>query len=321
MLDKYGRNIDYLRISITDRCNLRCKYCMPDGCGKVAHEDVLSYEEFLRLAGIFAALGFRHFRVTGGEPLVREGAADFVRALKRVPGVEKVTMTTNGLLLTKYGPALAEAGLDGVNISLDTTRPERLEAITGARDVAARVDEAVALMRSLGVPVKINAVLLRETAPDICALAEYAAAGVPVRFIELMPVGEGRYLTGYDPDEALAALRRRWPDLHPEDVKLGFGPAAYYKSAGLSAPIGFIDAVSHRFCSGCNRVRLTSQGYLKPCLCFDEGADLRALLRGGRTDGEIREAIRAAVRNKPRQHCFENPAAMTEKHLMSQIGG
>ena len=114
MLDKYGRNIDYLRISITDRCNLRCKYCMPDGCGKVAHEDVLSYEEFLRLAGIFAALGFRHFRVTGGEPLVREGAADFVRALKRVPGVEKVTMTTNGLLLTKYGPALAEAGLDGV---------------------------------------------------------------------------------------------------------------------------------------------------------------------------------------------------------------
>ena len=144
MLDKYGRNIDYLRISITDRCNLRCKYCMPDGCGKVAHEDVLSYEEFLRLAGIFAALGFRHFRVTGGEPLVREGAADFVRALKRVPGVEKVTMTTNGLLLTKYGPALAGAGLDGVNISLDTTRPERLEAITGARDVAARVDEAVA---------------------------------------------------------------------------------------------------------------------------------------------------------------------------------
>ena len=321
MLDKYGRNIDYLRISITDRCNLRCKYCMPDGCGKVAHEDVLSYEEFLRLAGIFAALGFRHFRVTGGEPLVREGAADFVRALKRVPGVEKVTMTTNGLLLTKYGPALAEAGLDGVNISLDTTRRERLEAITGARDGAARVDEAVALMRSLGVPVKINAVLLRETAPDICALAEYAAAGVPVRFIELMPVGEGRYLTGYDPDEALAALRRRWPDLHPEDVKLGFGPAAYYKSAGLSAPIGFIDAVSHRFCSGRNRVRLTSQGYLKPCLCFDEGADLRALLRGGRTDGEIREAIRAAVHNKPRQHCFENPAAMTEKHLMSQIGG
>lgn len=321
MLDKFGRNIDYLRISITDRCNLRCKYCMPAGCDMVGHEDILSYEELLRLAQLFARTGVRHVRVTGGEPLVRKGAADFVRELKAVPGVEKVSLTTNGTLLEKHALALAGAGLDSVNISLDTTDAALAREITGSDGVVDAVRASVGLMRSLGVPVKLNAVLLAETAGTVTELARFAEEGVPVRFIELMPMGVGRFERGYDPDAALAELRCVWPDLHPVDARIGFGPAQYYASAALKAPIGFIDAVSHRFCSGCNRVRLTSRGFLKPCLCFDEGADLRALLRSGAPDAEILAAIEGCVFNKPRQHCFDTPQDMTESRLMSQIGG
>ena len=321
MFDKYSRNINYLRLSITDRCNLRCKYCMPDGCGMVGHEDILSYEEFLRLVRLFTQAGVEHVRVTGGEPLVRKGAAEFVRALKAVPGVKKVSLTTNGTLLGKYGEALAAAGLDSVNISLDTTDPALAREITGSDGVVDAVRESLALMRSLGVPVKLNAVLLAETAGTVPSLARFAEEGVPVRFIELMPMGVGKYERGYDPDLALEDLRRIWPDLHPVDAHIGSGPAKYYASEALAAPIGFIDAVSHRFCASCNRVRLTSRGFLKPCLCFDEGADLRALLRSGAGDGDILDAIKLTVFNKPRQHCFDTPQNMTESRLMSQIGG
>ena len=225
MLDKFGRNIDYLRISITDRCNLRCKYCMPAGCDMVGHEDILSYEELLRLARLFARTGVRHVRVTGGEPLVRKGAADFVRELKAVPGVEKVSLTTNGTLLEKHAIALAGAGLDSVNISLDTTDAALAREITGSDGVVDAVRASVGLMRSLGVPVKLNAVLLAETAGTVTELARFAEEGVPVRFIELMPMGVGRFERGYDPDAALAELRRVWPDLHPVDAHIGFGPA------------------------------------------------------------------------------------------------
>ena len=321
MLDKYGRNINYLRISITDRCNLRCKYCMPDGCESVPHDDILRYEEFLRLAGIFASLGVEHVRVTGGEPLVRAGAVDFVRALKAVPGIRKVSMTTNGTLLARNGEALAEAGLDSVNISLDSTDPELAREISGSDGVVDSVRESLALMRELGVPAKLNAVLLADTAASLVPLARFAEEGVPVRFIELMPMGVGRFERGLDPDAALGILRGVWPDLSPAELCIGSGPAHYYVSGSLAAPIGFIDAVSHRFCASCNRVRLTSRGYLKPCLCFEAGADLRALLRSGADDAELERAIALCVFNKPRQHCFDEPQEITEAHLMSQIGG
>ena len=321
MIDRFGRDINYLRLSITDRCNLRCKYCMPDGCDMARHEDILSYEEFLRVARLAAALGVEHVRVTGGEPLVRRGAVEFVRALKAVPGVKKVSMTTNGTLLAKYGEALAAAGLDSVNISLDAADEDLERRICGSGGVVDAVRASLELMRSLGVPVKLNAVLLEETAGAAAGLARFAAGGVPVRFIELMPMGVGRFERGCDPDAVLAGLKRIWPDLHPVDARIGSGPARYYASDALAAPIGFIDAVSHRFCSGCNRVRLTSRGFLKPCLCFDEGADLRALLRSGASDADILDAMRICIFNKPRQHCFDTPQDMTESRLMSQIGG
>ena len=177
MTDQFGRDINYLRLSITDRCNLRCRYCMPDGCDMVEHGDILSYEEFLRLTRLFATLGVEHVRVTGGEPLVRLGAAGFVAELKRVPGVKKVSVTTNGTLLPRYGRELAEAGLDSVNISLDTTDPELERSITGSSGVIGPVMEGMELMLSLGVPVKLNAVLLRETAGTIADLASFAGAG------------------------------------------------------------------------------------------------------------------------------------------------
>ena len=323
MLDQYGRKIDYLRISVTDRCNLRCRYCMPEPMAAVRHEDILRYEEILRICRAAAELGITKFKVTGGEPLVRAGCTEFIAALKKQPGTEQVTLTTNGMLLEKNLDALAAAGLDGVNISLDTLDNARFRSITGYTG-----DGADTLLRVLkeccakGLKTKINAVLLEETEADAPALAAIAAKlPVDVRFIELMPIGFGTAMKRVPPEDILIALKERWPDLTPTDEKRGNGPAHYYKSAVLLGRIGFIDAVSHKFCAGCNRVRLTSTGRLKPCLCYADSADLRALIRGGCTDEELKEALRAAVYAKPRAHCFGTDAAVTEKHMMSQIGG
>ena len=323
MLDQYGRSIDYLRISVTDRCNLRCRYCMPEPVDAVQHADILRYEEILRICRAAIELGITKFKVTGGEPLVRAGCTEFIAELKKQPGTQQVTLTTNGLLLEKNLDALADAGLDGVNISLDTTDNTRFQRITGytgnGADTLLRVLEECC---AKGLKTKINAVLLEETeedAPELAAIAEELP--VDVRFIELMPIGFGTAMRRVSPDDILSALRGRWPDLAPTDERRGNGPAHYYKSDLLLGRIGFIDAVSHKFCADCNRVRLTSTGQLKPCLCYADSADLRALIRGGCTDGELKEALRASVYAKPRAHCFDTGAAVTERHAMSQIGG
>ena len=323
MLDQYGRSIDYLRISVTDRCNLRCRYCMPEPVDAVQHADILRYEEILRICRAAIELGITKFKVTGGEPLVRAGCTEFIAELKKQPGTQQVTLTTNGLLLEKNLDALADAGLDGVNISLDTTDNTRFQRITGytgnGADTLLRVLEECC---AKGLKTKINAVLLEETEADAPALAAIAETlPVDVRFIELMPIGFGTAMRRVSPDDILSALRKRWPDLAPTDERRGNGPAHYYKSDLLLGRIGFIDAVSHKFCADCNRVRLTSTGQLKPCLCYADSADLRALIRGGCTDGELKEALRASVYAKPRAHCFDTNASITEKHAMSQIGG
>ena len=323
MLDQYGRSIDYLRISVTDRCNLRCRYCMPEPVDAVQHADILRYEEILRICRAAIELGITKFKVTGGEPLVRAGCTEFIAELKKQPGTQQVTLTTNGLLLEKNLDALADAGLDGVNISLDTTDNTRFQRITGytgnGADTLLRVLEECC---AKGLKTKINAVLLEETEADAPALAAIAETlPVDVRFIELMPIGFGTTMKRVSPEDILAALKERWPDLAPTDEKRGNGPAHYYKSDLLLGRIGFIDAVSHKFCADCNRVRLTSTGQLKPCLCYADSADLRALIRGGCTDGELKEALRASVYAKPRAHCFDTGAAVTERHAMSQIGG
>ncbi len=322
MTDQFGRDIRYMRISITDRCNLRCRYCMPQGVQSLPHDEILSYEEILRVCREAVAMGITHFRVTGGEPLVRRGCTDFVGQLKTLPGVETVALTTNGILLGQKLDALCTAGVDGVNISLDSLDPERYGRLTATNHTPGEVLEQVERCVEKGVPVKLNAVLLDETAEEIPHLADLAARlSVDVRFIELMPIGLGASMTGIGAAEALVRLQRAYPDLHQVDECRGSGPARYWASGRLLGRIGFITAVSREFCGGCNRVRLTSTGQLKPCLCFEEGADLRRLLRQGAAPQELRAAMAACIAAKPRQHCFARRRDMTEHHNMNQIGG
>ena len=323
MLDQFGRKIDYMRISVTDRCNLRCRYCMPDGAEFQSHDEILRYEEIVRVCRAATELGISKFKITGGEPLVRKGCAGLIAALKALSGTEQVTMTTNGLLLPGALGELCGAGLDAVNISLDTLDDEKFRAISGFPGLGReRLEALLDSCCARGIRTKINAVLLPENFGELCELAALASVRpVDVRFIELMPIGFGGSIDRVSPDEALGELRARWPDLRPTDEKRGNGPAHYYASDALVGRIGFIDAVSHRFCDSCNRVRLTSTGQLKGCLCFDDTTDLRALLRSGCGDEELREALRAAIWAKPAAHRFDVPREITERHMMSQIGG
>lgn len=323
MQDSYHRTIDYLRVSVTDRCNLRCRYCMPDGVPLVCHADVLRYEELLRLCRRFAALGITKFKVTGGEPLARKDCPGFIAALKALPGVEQVTLTTNGVLLPEALDELVRAGVDGVNVSLDTLDDGLYSALTRApAGTAARVLAAARACAARGVPTKLNAVALPETLDGCAALAAVAeSAPIDVRFIELMPIGAGAERPSLPMDAVLARLQGRWPDLAPTGERRGNGPAVYYASPALLGRVGFIGAVSHQFCASCNRLRLTSTGALKPCLCFDQGADLRALLRGGGSDGDLDGAIAACIAQKPPAHRFGTPGAVTEGRTMNEIGG
>ena len=322
MRDTYGREINYLRLSLTDRCNLRCKYCMPHGITPASHGEILTYEELLRIAGCAVSLGITRFKVTGGEPLVRRGCVSFVERLKAVPGVEQVTMTTNGTLLPDHLPALRAAGLDGINVSIDALDPAVFTAITG---VSVSMPDWGALLSQCvdsGIHTKVNVVLQGDNRGEWLSLAGLAAAlPVDVRFIERMPLGSREPAAPVRAGELLEALFCRWPDLHPVQEQRGNGPARYFASAQLRGRLGVIDAVSHRFCDSCNRLRLTSTGWLKPCLCYEQGEDLRAILRSGGTDAALKQALTRAIAAKPPAHCFESGDAVTERRAMSQIGG
>lgn len=318
MFDRFGRKIDYMRLSITDRCNFRCRYCMPEGVVLVPHREILSYEELLQVAGAAVELGISKFKVTGGEPLVRRGCMDFLARLKGLPGVEAVTLTTNGALLAQEAVRLSELGIDGVNVSLDAADRETFVSITGV-DQLDQVLEGISASVSAGIPTKLNCVLLPGCLERLASLARFAERGIDVRFIEVMPIGAGGALPGPSWEEGLAVLRREWPDLTPVDEHRGNGPARYYASRQLSGRIGGIAAVSRRFCAGCNRVRLTSTGRLKPCLCYGEGSDLRAVLR--ECPQNLLPALRAAILKKPEAHSFAQAGGVTERLGMGQIGG
>ena len=322
MFDRYQREIHYLRLSVTDLCNLRCRYCMPDGVEKLEREAVLTYEEFLRLAALFARCGIDTVRVTGGEPLVRKNVAQLVAGLKATPGIRRVTLTTNAVLLAEQLPALLDAGLDSVNISLDTLRPEVFRQIT-ARDDFAAVQAGLQAALESGLPVKLNCVpqagVNEGELEDLAALAENRP--LQVRFIEMMPIGYGAAMPCVSGPELRARFANRWPELHPvEGTTFGNGPAVYYTVPGWKGSIGFIAAVHGKFCVSCNRVRLTSQGFLRPCLASETGCDLRALLRGGADDVRLRTAIRETIWSKPREHHFED-RCMPATRSMYRIGG
>ena len=325
MFDSKGRKIHYLRLSVTDLCNLRCRYCMPDGVDKLEREDILTYEEFLRLAALFARCGVDTVRVTGGEPLVRKGVEQLVKGLKAIPGIRKVTMTTNAVLLEQQLPALLEAGLDSVNISLDTLDPALFAKIT-ARDEFAAVQAGSHAALESGIPVKLNCVpQVGVNEGELEALAALAQdKPLQVRFIEMMPIGYGAAMPCISGPELLARFRRRWPELAPLPgaacAALGDGPAVYYTVPGWKGDIGFIAAVHGKFCASCNRVRLTSQGFLRPCLASETGCDLRPLLRGGAADEELLQAIRETIWSKPREHHFGDNS-MPATRGMYRIGG
>ncbi len=324
MKDQYGRNIDYMRISITDRCNLRCRYCMPDGVELVPMGEILTYEEIERICRAAAQEGICKLKITGGEPLVRKGCVDFIEKLKAIPGIEQVTLTTNGILLGQYAAQLAEIGLDGVNISLDSLDEERYRQITG-RDELKKVVQGVRSALSVGLKTKINVVLqkgVNETEWDtLVKLAKDAP--VDVRFIEMMPIGYGRAFQPVYNEEILEMLKKKYPQTEADGQIHGNGPAQYHRIPGFQGSIGFISAIHGKFCKNCNRIRLTSQGELKPCLCYGESYDLRKALRGNYADSseKIREILRQAIRQKPKQHCFEQLKNITEEKRMVQIGG
>ncbi len=322
MIDSFGRNIDYLRISVTDRCSLRCTYCMPEeGVQWLPHTEILRYEELLRLCRIFVSLGITKFKLTGGEPLVRKGLADFIRSLRMIDGVQSVTLTTNGVDLKNQLPALLDAGVDGINLSLDTLDPARFAERT-RRDCLPQVLEGLdAALAAPGLNLKINCVSMAGAEDDWIALAALAKdRPLTVRFIELMPIGMGQGSAPCTEAEVSAALERVYGPLTPYDTPLGNGPAHYCSLPGFAGKIGFISAVSHQFCDRCNRVRLTASGYLKTCLQYDVGAALAPLLK--ESDDVIRAAIEDAVSRKPVSHQFTNPSPEhREGRIMSQIGG
>ena len=323
MLDRYGRVINYLRISVTDRCNLRCCYCMPEGVQDVGMKNILTFEEIWEIVRTGVSLGITHIRITGGEPLVRKGCVNLIRGIREIPGVETITMTTNGVLLGNYAKQLKEAGVDGVNISLDTLDPEEFFKITGKRELQ-EVLAGIRAAKTAGLPVKLNAVNRKELDP--IPLVRYAQEeNLPIRFIEMMPVGYGKKYVGRSNEELRETLEAVCGNAEcmtnrEELSRMGSGPAVYYQFSDLKVPVGFISAIHGKFCDTCNRVRLTAEGYLKLCLCYDQGEDLRRVLREGEKEN-LRTIMEQTIFRKPAAHCFEHPDEMTETHEMVKIGG
>ena len=326
MQDQYGREIDYVRISITDRCNLRCTYCMPeDGIADyTSHTAILSYEEILRVAKSLAKLGIKKIKLTGGEPLVRLGCIDLVRELKAIEGIEQVTITTNGVLLAEQAEDLIQAGIDGINVSLDTVEREIFAQIT-RRDYFDQVIAGIEKVKSLSYGnLKINCVPIAQfNKNEIVKLAAQAKNyPLSVRFIELMPIGLAKEFTAVSKEDIMAMLTEAFGEMTPYEGTLGNGPAEYYSLPDFKGHIGFIGAIHNKFCGQCNRIRLTSGGFLKLCLNQNKGGDLLPLIRGNAGDEELTEAMRNIIYQKPLAHHFyEEDQNDTDSRQMFQVGG
>ena len=345
MLDRYGRNIDYLRISLTDRCNLRCIYCMPEeGIRQIPRTELLNTDEIVRICKAASELGISRIKLTGGEPLVRRICTPLVKELKAIPGICQVTLTTNGILLGEQLPGLMEAGLDAVNISLDTLEETTFRKITRRDDfhqVLKGLRAALSTWRSLGA--NFASIIIGSIVPQIIYYADANGNRVPtfqsdeellqvaalarenplhVRFIEMMPIGLGKEFTARGEEQIKAVLEKEYGLMTLTEEKLGNGPCHYYTLEEFTGRIGFISALSHKFCDSCNRVRLTSTGFLKGCLQFEDGADLKVLLRSGCSDGILKETIEKVIYEKPVGHNFqEHKKGNEESHIMAQIGG
>ncbi|MDD5475702.1 MAG: GTP 3',8-cyclase MoaA [Syntrophales bacterium] len=331
MIDAFQREINYLRISITDRCNLRCVYCMPkEGVSNLGHNDILRYEEILRIVRIAVQKGITKVRVTGGEPLVRSGVVEFLSALGDVDGLSDISLTTNGIILEKLAEPLYEAGIRRINISLDSLIPDKYRAITRGGDVH-KVLRGIEKSRQAGFsPIKINVVVIKGfNDGEIEGFASLARDNpYQVRFIEYMPIGENMDNNDFQHlsnDTIRSEVARRCSLIPREDAQAGNGgPARIFRIDGGLGEVGFISAMSHQFCSSCNRLRLTADGRLRACLLSDESEiDMKTSLRTGCTDSHLKELIERVITMKPRGHQDYHQKGARKKcvRTMSSIGG
>lgn len=325
-IDKYARQIDYLRISVTDKCNLRCLYCMPEeGIDLKSHKEILRFEEILRIVKVSAKMGVSKIRITGGEPLVRKGIIPFVEEVANTPGIKDVAMTTNGILLAKHATKLKTAGLNRVNISLDTLDKTKFKQITRIGDLNQVWDGIYSALDQGIEPVKLNVVVMRnfnyEEINDFVELTKELP--LHVRFIELMPIGESdedikeKHVSN---TEVMDLISKEYTILPNTGIN-GAGPAKYMSVYGHKGTIGFISAMSNHFCSQCNRLRLTAEGKIRPCLQNSSEIDLKTQLRSGCSDEEIAATLISSIKKKPKQHTMIKEGWKQQKRMMFQIGG
>lgn len=329
LIDSFGRTIDYLRISITDHCNLNCCYCMPVFSGRphLNHIEILTYEELYRLAEAAVCAGISKIRITGGEPLVRKGVVDFCSMLGALPGLENLALTTNGVHLAHTARSLKKAGVKRVNVSLDTLRRDRFEAITG-RDKLDDVQAGIRHAEAAGFfPVKINVVVMRGVNDDeitqLAALTYERACHV--RFIELMPFQHASFGEYQDLFMPIGEIIKQIPHIkkaHVGPASETSGPARLFTLPGARGKIGFIAPMSWHFCGSCNRLRLTADGNIRTCLFSETEIDVKTPLRNGASKRELVELLRYAAKTKPRRHHLDRPARQNHRHrAMHAIGG
>jgi cyclic pyranopterin phosphate synthase len=317
--DGFQRGISYLRVSVTDRCNLRCIYCMPpEGVPLVSHQDILSFEEIMLVVRAAVETGMDKIRITGGEPLVRAGIVELVRMISEVEGIRDISMTTNGILLDKYAAKLAEAGLQRINISLDTLKPDRFRQITRSGDLADALRGLEAARKAGLNPVKINVVPMQGINDD--EIRDFARMtlqeGWHVRFIELMPLNG---VAGLVKSDVLRSEIETLGTLEPHFGMAGNGAARYFRLPGANGTVGFIAPVSEPFCSRCNRLRLSAAGMLLPCLFSTDGVDVRTPIRSGATPADVKRLLADAIAAKPEMHRLSDGCAINTR--MSGIGG
>ncbi|MCR5147678.1 MAG: GTP 3',8-cyclase MoaA [Eubacterium sp.] len=333
MKDGYNREIDYVRVSVTDKCNLRCRYCMPQDIEHVPMSEILTFEEICFVIKCMAALGIKKVKITGGEPLVRRDVSILIKNIKNINGIEKVTLTTNGILLADKLEELKEAGIDGINISLDTLDSKRYAEITGY-SMLDKVLEGIDCALASGITCRLNTVSIDSSfydksvdmLKDTFLLMDYIKdKKIDLRFIELMPIGFARGFPAVSHETLLSAFKEKYPEMIRTPEYSGNGPAVYYKIPGFMGNIGFISAMHGKFCDSCNRIRLTTKGFLKSCLCYDTGEDIRSIIREdismSEKEANVTKIIAKAIYNKPENHCFTEEENITEKHTMASIGG
>ena len=327
MIDQFGRDINYLRLSVTDKCNLRCLYCIPEFSKEVVNESkLLTIDEYFRLTRILSMLGVKKVRITGGEPLVRKGIPELVKKINTLENIEEIAMTTNGILLEKYLDELFENGLTSLNISLDTLDEKKYDYITRGGDLNSVIN-SINKALEYKMKIKINAVIINDFNKDeIKNLVEFSEEkGIDLRFIELMPIGCGKSLEGVSNEKVLEIISKDKNIQKTETNNFMSGPADYYFIPETKTKIGFISPLSSCFCKTCNRIRITSEGKLKQCLYYESKSDLMKKLRSGISDNDLFEIIKNEIYFKNEKHNFLNEADNTENNkeekIMSAIGG